>query len=295
MATDGPVEELGATPRLTSLYARAVRSGGGGATGLPATTVVQGGVAVDPDAVAAYAGVCDFALTDALPPPYLHLLTFPLSIHLMAGDDFPFPLLGMVHVHQRIVVHAPVTAADEVDLAVRLEDLRPHGRGRQFDVHATAAVADEVVWTGRSTYLHRDGSGADGPQEPVPARPRPTDAVDPATLPTTARWRVDADTGRRYAAVSGDRNPIHLTTLTARPFGFRRPIAHGMWTLARSVAALEGRIGPTPTIDVAFRSPLLLPSTVEYATARRDDDWLVGVRGTDGRPHLVGVVAPSAD
>ena len=68
--------------------------------------------------------------------------------------------------------------------------------------------------------------------------------------------------GTDYAAVSGDHNPIHTSRLGARLFGFPRPIAHGMWSKARCLAALEGRLPDAYTVDVAFKLPILLPATV---------------------------------
>ena len=49
---------------------------------------------------------------------------------------------------------------------------------------------------------------------------------------------VPGDIGRRYAGVSGDPNPIHMYAVTARLFGFKSAIAHGMWSYARVLAAL---------------------------------------------------------
>ena len=87
----------------------------------------------------------------------------------------------------------------------------------------------------------------------------------------TAHWRVPGDLGRRYAAVSGDRNPIHLHALSAKAFGFPRAIAHGMWTKARCLAAL--RLPDALTAEVRFKQPILLPSTVTFGEA--DDRFAV--------------------
>ena len=65
------------------------------------------GVRADPDAVAAYARVCGFALRDHLPPTYPHVLAFPLHMAVMADGSFPFGAVGLVHVENRIVQHRP--------------------------------------------------------------------------------------------------------------------------------------------------------------------------------------------
>lgn len=285
--------EVDATPNLTALLARAVATTPGrkGST-LPSTRLLRRGVAIDRDALAAYAEVCGFTLSDTLPGTYLHMLAFPLSVQIMAGRDFPFPLAGLVHVRNRITHHRPVTADEVVDVAVHLADLRPHPKGRQFDVVAEVTVGDETVWSSRSTYLKRGGGGDEAAADEQGAA-----AVDVAALPTTATWTIPSDIGRRYGSVSGDRNPIHMSAVAAKAFGFPKAIAHGMWTKARCLAALEGRLPERYEVDVVFKLPVLLPATVEYATRAVDDQWELAVRGRSrsgpGKPHLAGVVTPA--
>jgi acyl dehydratase len=102
-------------------------------------------------------------------------------------------------------------------------------------------------------------------------------------------WRLGGDLGRRYAAVSGDRNPIHLYAATARAFGFRRQIAHGMWSMARCVAAVENRLPDAVRVEAAFQRPVVLPATVRFATRRTGSDLAFGlVDPRSGAPHLAG-------
>lgn len=289
------VIELDQPPALGPMLAKvAVRAlpipGVGGSAGgdLPATSVVLRGAAIDRAHVAEYAEVCGFRLGDTLPVTYLHMLGFPISVQLMTRPDFPFGLMGMVHIRNTITAHRPVGVEEVVDVTASVAGLRPHPKGVQMDNLVSASVDGRVVWESVSTYLKR-GSGA---SEDAPASAGPADAVDVAALPLTAQWRVPADTGRRYGAVSGDRNPIHLYGLTAKAFGFPRAIAHGMWTKGRALAGLEGRLPDACEVDVAFKLPLLLPATVEYATQAQGDGWAFGVRGRDGKPHLAGAVTP---
>ncbi len=243
---------------------------------LPALTLEQAGVAVDREHLAAYDRVCGFRLSDHLPPTYPHVLAFPLAMRLLTAPDFPFPAVGLVHIANRITVHRPLTAQMSLDLAVHATDLRPHERGRQVDVVASAAVDGGTVWTSVSTYLSR--SPSTGPA----VTPPPTKAGEP-----TAVWLVPARVGSDYAAVSGDRNPIHTSRIGARLFGFPKPIAHGMWSLARCLAALEGRLPDSYTVDVRFQRPILLPARVRFAYA----DGRFALSGK--KPHLAGQVTPA--
>ena len=203
---------------------------------------------------------------------------------LMTRLSFPFGVIGLVHVANRIELLAPLDAGDAFDLTVRTADLRPHDRGRQFDVVAEAAIAGEPVWRSRSTYLHREPTEAPGAPRAPREAPQPHGEGG-------ATWRVPGDVGRRYAGVSGDANPIHLHPLTARAFGFPRPIAHGMWVKARCLAALEGRLPATHTVDVRFKLPMPIPATVAFTTSETAGARAFEVRDArSARPHLSGTV-----
>ena len=111
---------------------------------------------------------------------------------------------------------------------------------------------------------------------------------------TGTSWKLAGDLGRRYAAVSGDHNPIHLYALTAKAFGFPRQIAHGMWSTARCLAALDGRLPDAVTTEVVFKKPVLLPGKVLFGSARSDDGYAFALsRPQDGKPHLLGRFGPA--
>ena len=276
------------SPSLVPLLARAALTARGRGGGLPETLVSQHGVVVDRARLAAYDRVCGYVVRDALPSTYLHVLSFGLQTRLMAERDFPLPLPGLVHVANTLALHRVVDAGETLSLAVRAEALRAHPRGAQVDLVSTASVGDEVVWSGRSTYLAK-GASAPGESSASDVDGLPALGTD---TPPTARWRVPADTGRRYAAVSGDVNPIHLAAPAARAFGFPRAIAHGMWTAARCLASLEAWTPPAHEVRIAFRRPVLLPSSVELRTRPADGGWLFGLASRSGTEHLRGTVRP---
>jgi MaoC like domain len=265
-----------------NLYARALVRQlplvGGGGDSLPERELTRADVEIDRDHLAAYDRVCGFRLRDELPPTYLHVVAFPLALELMTDRAFPLKPMGLVHIANRIEQQRPIAVREAPTVRVRAEDLREHPLGTQFDVVAEADVDGEPVWTDRSTYLRRKRGGA-------AKRPEPP-LHDPSAV-----WRVPARMGRRYAAVSGDRNPIHLHPLTARAFGQPKPIAHGMWLKARCVAQLEGTLPRACAIEVEFRSPLRLPASAGFADWDEDGARAFAMRaGRERRLHLTGRV-----
>ena len=280
------VKALTSAPSLLSLYGKAAVTGPlHRGESLPDSIYTLADRAVDAAHLRQYQQVCGFRVTDELPPTYLHVLAFPLSVALMTEQAFPFPLVGLVHVNNVITVHRPVTSAEAFSFTVRAADLRAHPTGRQMDLLAEATVDGEVVWSGRSTYLRREHPPARSGDERRPA-------AAPESHGTVSIIRVPGDIGRKYGAVSGDRNPIHLYSLTAKAFGFPSAIAHGMWLKARTLAALEGRLPDAFTVDVAFKTPVMLPSAIALTADAVDGGWALDVRNPrSGKPHLAGRVA----
>ena len=227
-------------------------------------------VSVDREHLAAYDRVCGFRLRDELPATYPHVLAFPLAMELLTGS-FPFSPLGLVHVGNRIEQRRPLRAEETLALRLWAEDLRPHDRGRQFDVVAEASVDGEVVWRDISTYLHRRVTSPGGrrPRGDRGADRRRPDGETPNLGAPAAVWRLPGDIGRRYAKVSGDDNPIHTHPLLAKALGQPGTIAHGMWTKAHALAALEGTLPDAYTVDVRFKLPLRIPGKATFSASSR--------------------------
>jgi acyl dehydratase len=294
-------------PSILPLYARAAAPmipgasllpfvpGGGGE--IPDLELDLAGVRAKPEDVAAYARVCGFALRDHLPPTYPHVLAFPLQMAVMADGSFPFGAVGLVHVENRILQHRHIGLGEELIVRVRPTKLESHPRGRTFSLLTEVRAGTDVVWESTSTMLRRGGNPnsatKDGGSKPRQAPDPAGDAVRQSAPEGSAEWKLSGDLGRRYAAVSGDRNPIHMHALTAKPLGFPRAIAHGMWTKARCLAALESRLSDSFEVDVRFRKPILLPSRVEFASTVQEDRIDFAVRDPKrGTPHLDGRIAP---
>jgi acyl dehydratase len=278
---------LDQSPSLAPLFARAALTARGRGGALPDVSLRLDGVTVDRGRLLDYQRLCRFTGGDVLPHPYPHLLGFPLQVALMADRSFPLPLPGLVHLENRITVHRSLTADDRLDLRVHAEDLRAHPKGKLVDLVTEVEVDGELVWEGRSTYLRRGrdsgvAAGAEsgaGTQILAPELP---------SGPPAGVIRVPEGTGRAYARVSGDVNPIHLHALTARTMGFPRAIAHGMWTAARTLAALGAATAGPSSSHVWFAKPVLLPSTVELVVGEGHDGTVAGLRSAKdrGTTHL---------
>jgi acyl dehydratase len=288
--------EVSSAPGMLGLYAKAAGALVPGAgllpfvpspkgKDIPDLELVMRDVEVDRGHLSQYAKVCGFALRETLPGTYPHVLAFPLHMALMTDSAMPFGAVGLVHISNRITQLRPIGAGEALTFKVSATKLEPHPKGRKFSVITKASVGDEPVWEASSTTLRRGGGG--NGDEPKGGK-RKQERRD---LPASAEWKLGGDLGRKYAAVSGDRNPIHMHDLTAKLFGFSRAIAHGMWTKARCLAAVETELPEGYTIEVSFQRPILLPATVSFGSAREQGGLAFAVRDAKkGTPHLEGAV-----
>ena len=242
----------------------------------------------DPAALARYREVCGFDADGFLPLPYPQVLAAPLHLALLNRPEFPYRLLGMIHVRNHIQQERRLEDGAGLRVRVWVEGQREVRQGRELDLHTEVEADGKRAWSAVTTMLRR----LPGPREQTK---RPREDAGPEQDPRFARsrpasWAVAEDTGRRYARASGDYNPIHLHALLARGFGFKRAIAHGMWTVSRCVAELgEAAQAPALTLTSEFRRPLLLPSRVVFQTAAQDGARVAyRVAAEDGTPHVLG-------
>lgn len=293
--------ELSEMPSLARLYVAAAREAakklvrkGATRVSLPAARHHVVGVRSDLAKMTEYQALMGETKRDIAPAGYVHALAFPAAMSVMGRDDFPLPLLGMVHLRNRVEYRVPIFYGDLLDVTAWAENLSGHRAGTKVDlvVEVRHAGNDDVAWRGVSGYLAKgvylpglDKQGVDGAREEFHA-----------PLPT-ALWRLASETGREYAAVSGDFNPIHLSSISARALGMRRSIAHGMYTASRALAEVGPQKGDSFTWDVKFEAPVFLPARVCLNIADTVDDdgaWMksefVGWNGSSGRRHFLGSV-----
>lgn len=192
-----------------------------------------------------------------LPPAYLHVLAMPLHMQLFVVKNFPVKVLGLIHLRNTIRVLAPVDERAPLRLRVYFDTMRVTDFGQEYDFTTSFEQNGMVVWEEVSTMFARGTSGPkEGSKRPVIERSNhPDNGVLTDTL------EVAENTGWRYARVSGDFNPIHLTARTAQMFGFRQAVAHGMWSMGRCLASASPRIPNVQIqIDTQFKLPVYIPS-----------------------------------
>ena len=262
------------------------------ATGnIPRIEAALSGFKIDRARLTHYQSVCAEPASEEAPIAFPHVLATPLHLAMLASDAFPLNLLGVVHVRNRIVQKRPLRVSDTGEIHSYIEPERETHRGQELKLQTDVLVGGESIWSETSTLLSRAIR-----QRPARAPGLATSDFEmpPREHVRTDNFAVPATMGRRYARVSGDFNPIHMADFLARMFGFKRAIAHGMWTLARCAAAIgHGSFALPCTMEAAFKLPIPFPAAVSL------ESWsMYGATGfvlrdaRGARAHLLGKIAP---
>jgi len=288
--SDVNFRELRHAPAMPVNFAKAVlraRVKPGKNPQLPNVGLRLNDVGLDAGHLAAYRKVCGFSDDGRLPITYPHMHAFPLHMALMMEDGFPFPAMGLVHVRNSITQYRPIAEREQLNIKCYLGNLTQVEKGYEFSIFTVVSTGGERVWASESVNFFRGGGNGVKSNKESRGTPEPvTDAIE---------WKVPGNTGRRYGSVSGDRNPIHLYPLTAKLFGFKRQIAHGMWSKARALGQLQHELPEEAfTVAVQFKVPMFIPATVKFTRTEKEGGIDFRVLAKDGvKPHLTGQLRPA--
>jgi acyl dehydratase len=238
---------------------------------------------IDPGQVRRYGVELGFR-QQGIPVTFYYLLAQRAHLATMLDRPFPYRIPGIIHVDNTLQEHASPDSRSPLRLDTTASILPPAANGAVHCLFETKGLqAGKLVFTCSSTYLAVRG------QRGAKTGSRHADTPAP---PDVASWKLAPSSGRAYASVSGDWNPIHLWPLTARLMGLNSPIIHGMHTVAKACAALEDLSGqPLTLISARFKAPIPLPGEVHLAANADSGTYVVSC---GGRPAVEGSFATVA-
>ena len=244
--------------------------------------------------LARYRDICGVPTGDCLPITYPHVLAMPLQYAILTHPRFPARIMGLVHIANEIEQSRALPVDGAFGFACWIEGHREADRGHEFDLFTSVSDAAGTAWLEKSTLLARrvsTGKAASRSARQALRFEHPAEGQSPSTAHIDAPRAM----GRRYGWLSGDLNPIHLADRGARLFGFERAVAHGMWSMARTLAALgPGALAPPVRMHVEFKFPLFLPGMARLEHWPHDDRRVFVLKSAENdRPHLAGFTRSS--
>jgi acyl dehydratase len=218
------------------------------------------------------------------PPSFAGALLFVAAPSFLHAEDVkPYTKL-LVHADQAFTWHRALAVDETVAVDGELARVRERGGVSFVTFRSTVRSGDGVVIEATSTFLMGDGPPGseprDEPEPPVEARagydPLPRDiSPEVGAVPEMRRSASRLDLVR-YAAASGDFNPVHFDHETALRAGFPGVLVHGLlmgaWLLQLAAAHSE-RPHALASARLRFRNPLrpARPARVTAAVESMDN------------------------
>lgn len=268
------------------------RKGFDAKVGLPKIKATWTGAEVDSRALNEYLQVLNLEKSDYLPILYPHVMAGSMHMNMLSHKAFPIRLLGAVHLKNRIIQHKAIPDNAIMTIESEIADYRLVEKGVEFDFTTDVIVADEKVWEETSTYFQAGRFGG----KDNPSKEKSFELTSLNSPESTGNWHVPNNRGKKYAKITGDYNPIHMSPLAAKLFGFKRDIAHGFGVLAEAIEyssaiTVAGGLDKSLQVDVVFKGPVFLDSDVSIKQNKEQDAHRFDVYcGENPKPSICGAV-----
>ncbi|GMH75788.1 hypothetical protein TrLO_g2664 [Triparma laevis f. longispina] len=221
-------------------------------------------------------------LEDHLPSTYLQCVTMSMPMEILSRTDFN--ILGSLHESCKIKSFRPVSTSESLS--------------------ASATLIPEVELSDKNDVLLRIALTInDSNNEPVQTIENKYRILNPkrhlikservkTEPPNYAEWErfefsYPVTAGRTYAGLNGDINPIHVSPLAAKLFGYKSCIAHGMFSVC-NMFSLDDDTGKNEVLGEFIR-PVILPEKV--VGLRNGEKYVVGFyKGEEFKVCVRGVI-----
>jgi acyl dehydratase len=248
------------------------------------------GMRISPEKTAEYVAVTradPLRWSDHAPPSYAGALLFAVAPEFLSRDDVVAYTRVLIHADQHFTWFAPLPVGAEIEVTGSVARVRARGPVSFVSFEATVTGPDGALIESVSTFLlGREAAAEPGNR----AEPAVADGVEwPPVTPADAAARAALTRGAsridlvRYAAASGDFNPIHFDHDAARRAGVDGIVVHGLlmtaWMLDYAAAASD-RPDPLATAKVRYRDPLY-PAEMALLTGSRREAPAEGATAID--------------
>jgi hypothetical protein len=268
------------------------------AQGFPTSTFVWQDYAIPSDTIAmlqGFAGSHEPACREALLLLAPHITGLPLSMALLTHPRWPIPIWKALQFRNRLRLVGSLQTDRPGELRVKASGWRVHDKGLEVDLHAQYLQDGAPVWESIVAYYYRGRFGPSFEHGDALGAPAMSPVLDPSTAPA-AQWTVDNGRRLEFCRLTGDYNPLHLTTHYAHRMGFAAAFPHPQRVAAQCLGHLAATGAPPRELDLWIKGPAFFGSAVTLRQKSTDDGgqnfglWVEG----EERPALVGSLRSEA-
>jgi hypothetical protein len=255
----------------------------------PKTLLEINSIQINKNDLNKYKNVCGYDINNNdVPLIYPHMIMFPLHMDILSSKSFPFSLMGLVHLSNKIILYKNIKFDMKMKAKISFSDnYIKHDKGIVFSVISKLYCenSNQLLWESTSTMLSKSNNKSHN-QEKQELNYNSLLKDDLLSLgisnPSSNNneiikddMKINSNIGIEYARVSGDYNPIHISTLGALILGQKEKIVHGMFVKAKSISLLMPHIidnetycslSPIGEAYIEFKTPLYYPTVASLSS-----------------------------
>ncbi len=254
---------------------------------IPRTRITWDNFRFDKPLVESYAKLTEWTFDGrTVPLLFPHSYFGPLHLQMLTDEGFPLRVLGGIHLRNHVLQKKALLLDEEysADLVFTAQRRRP--QGLEVDFKTEILKGGEVHWESLTTFLFRRKFKSEDAESPLGTLlSNSTDLVEKANFP------VPMLMGKQFGWLTKDINPIHMSRILAKIFGFERDLCHGMWALSRSLPLVGGIDWTKPVRnDVWFKGPLYMQRDVTIKVCRSHPELFELFSQGNDRPCVLAKV-----
>lgn len=213
------------------------------------------------------------------PPIFAVKPMFSVLSGALYDEEVGADVLRLVHGEQTMRFYRPLRPGQRVVPGGEITSIEEKSSGYLINVRQYLMHDGEMAVEATSGLFVRKPRDPNAPRKAAARKGAEAGEVPERDVLYEEQQFVAPDQSVRYAAASGDHNPIHVDPEVARRAGLPNIILHGLCTMAMAVrAVVDGVLGGDPVrleqVRVRFASPVLPESTLTTRVWRNPDGTL---------------------
>lgn len=195
-----------------------------------------------------------------VPITYFYLLSQRVHTALMVDKEFPLPIPGMIHIRTQIELIADHRKEDPIKIEAEVFISNKEEGSLLPEFKETYTQNGVKIAEVKSSYLVKRKS------KKSKSKKRTNSIIENEEQNWLAtKWHLKGSDSFSYAKLSGDYNPIHISSFIAWLAGFKSKIIHGWFMASKITAAIEKETDmPAKAIDIQFLQAIPLPNQLNF-------------------------------
>lgn len=192
---------------------------------------------------------------EVIHPIFPYAIITHLHYQLVNNISFPFSPYGLLHKKEEIILFNKLKKGNW-KLSSSISNYRKVNSGIEFDMISDLYINNQLSWRSTTTALKKLRKNTEKLQ------------IKTEKLNIIEEISLSKSMALKYAWISKNIDPIHVSSFLAKLMGHKGSLMHGMWGLAKVLSYIDFPFNKSVKITCRFVSPMYLPCKAKVGISR---------------------------